>query len=161
MRRIAPVLMLLLCAAALAPLPATADVGQRALVQDDATLRIGGRTVRLFGVYIPDGSYTCETRLRPPRCASRAALALDFKIQGFVFCDYVGHNADGSRSAFCSVRCSGIGGRCREDLGAWLIGQGWAVAAPGAPFAYIVEERIARNRGFGIWGFQADSIVRR
>jgi len=158
MRRLATALIVF--AAALAPLPGAADVGERALVQDDASLRIAGQTVRLYGVYVPIGAYTCETRVRPTRCASRAALALDFKIQGFVFCDYLERYADGSRGALCAVRCSGVGGRCREDLGAWLIGQGWAVAAPGAPFEYFVQERIARSRGFGIWGFQVDSLIR-
>lgn len=149
----------LVLAAVLASPPAAAEVGERAWVADDGTLRIGGRPVRLYGVFIPQSAYSCDTRRRPTRCASRAALALDFKIRGFVFCNYLGRYRDGSRAAVCAVRCSGGGGRCREDLGAWLIGQGWAVAAPGAPFAYLVQERIARRRGFGIWGFQADSLV--
>jgi len=152
---------LILFVVAVAPLPGRAEVGERALVQDDASLKVSGQTVRLYGVYVPAGAYSCEARLRPTRCASRAALALDFKIQGFVFCDYLGRYADGSRAAICAVRCSGVGGRCREDLGAWLIAQGWAVAAPGAPFEYILQERIARGRGFGIWGFQADSVTLR
>lgn len=153
---------LFLLTVAAGSLPGAAEVGERALVQDDASLKVSGRTVRLYGVYVPaTGGYGCQTRIRPARCASRAALALDFKIQGFVFCDYLGYYADGSRAAFCAVRCSGVGGRCREDLGTWLIGQGWAVAAPGAPLEYQVQERIARRRGFGIWGFQVDSVVRR
>ena len=32
---------------------AVADIGARAIVQDDGTLKINGKTVRLYGVLIP------------------------------------------------------------------------------------------------------------
>ena len=117
---------------ALAPAAATAEPGRLAFVQKDASLRIGIRTVRLFGIYVPHTNRTCVTKIRPARCGSRAALALDFKVQGFVYCRYLGHNGDGSYSALCEVDCKTSPGRCREDLGAWMISEGWAVAAPGA-----------------------------
>ena len=136
------------------------DVGRIAIVQDDASLRVGTSTVRLYGIHIPTMGQTCNTRIRPIQCRTRAAAALAFKIQGFVYCRDVGRNADGSRAAFCTVDCKGKAGFCREDLGAWLIGQGWAVAAPGGPIEYEVQEKIARRRGLGVWGFQVDSITR-
>jgi endonuclease YncB( thermonuclease family) len=142
------------------PRPARADSGRIALVQEDASLRIGNRTVRLHGIHIPSTDRTCDSRFRPVRCGSRAALALDLRVQGFVYCRYLGRYSDGSYSAVCEVDCIRSSLYCREDLGAWLISQGWAVAAPGAPFDYVVRERIARTRGLGIWGFQADSITR-
>lgn len=46
-----------------------------------------------------------------------------------------------------------------EDLAAYLLEQGWAVALPYTPFEYHVLERIARHKGFGIWGFP-DTIIR-
>ena len=46
-------------------------------------------------------------------------------------------------------------------LGAYLIGEGLALALPNAPFAYHAEEKIARANGRGVWGFQVDSIRRR
>ena len=52
----------------------------------------------------------------------------------------------------CSIR--------RFDLGAYLIREVWAVALPEAPFQYHTLEKIARARGSGVWGFQADSIIR-
>jgi endonuclease YncB( thermonuclease family) len=141
------------------PRPASAETGQIALVQEDASLRIGSRTVRLQGIYIPFSDRTCDSRFRPVRCGSRAGLALDLRVQGFVYCRYLGRNRDGSYSAVCQADCIKSSGQCREDLGAWLISEGWAVAAPGAPFDYVVRERIARTRGRGIWGFQADSVT--
>ena len=145
---ILPALLLILL---LAPLPAAADVGERAKVQDDGTLRVNGRTVRLYGIHIPTIEYTCRRSIRPSRCAPRAVLQLDFKIRGFVYCDVVERFRDGSRSAVCRT------GPDREDLAAWLLTRGWAVALPGAPIEYVTLERFAQANGRGFWGFRADS----
>ncbi len=131
---------------------AVADIGARAIVQDDGTLKINGKTVRLYGVLIPTLGHTCRTNIRPPRCAPRAVLQLDFKVHGFVYCDEVQRFTDRSVSAICRV------GQKREDLAAWLLSQGWAVALPGAPFEYVTLERFAKANRRGFWGFQADSI---
>ena len=48
-----------------------------------------------------------------------------------------------------------------EDLSAYLLEQGWAVALPDAPFEYQTLEKIARSRGFGVWGTPVDNIQRR
>lgn len=122
-----------------------------ALVRDDATLEVAGRHLRLYGIYIPHTERFCESRIRPARCGSRAARALRFKVQGFVSCQLGGKYSDGSIAAYCQAD--------EEDLGAYLIERGWAVALPTAPFAYHVSERIARHRGFGVWGFRVDNIV--
>lgn len=137
---------------------ADADIVSYAIVQDDGSLRVRGRTIRLFGIYIPPTGRTCRTVVRPVRCGPRAVLALDFKISGFVHCEEKSTNADGSISAVCRVD----GGRSllspREDLGAWMLIQGWAVALPGAPFEYVTLEKIARAHHRGVWGFQVDSV---
>lgn len=122
-----------------------------AIVRDDATLEVAGRHLRLYGIYIPETERICEHRIQPVRCGSRAARALRFKIQGFVSCKLGGRYNDGSMAAYCRVG--------EQDLGAYLIERGWAVALPDAPFAYHVGERIARHRGFGIWGFNVDGIA--
>lgn len=122
-----------------------------ALIHDDATLQVAGRHLRLYGIHVPASERTCDHRIRPARCGSRAARALRFKIQGFVSCRLGGKFDDGSIAAYC--RADG------QDLGAYLIERGWAVALPDAPFAYHVSEKIARHRGFGVWGFSADRIT--
>ena len=158
--RLALASVLILSLLALSPSPAAmAQTGRLAFVNSDASLVVGGRHVRLYGIYVPFDQRTCDTRIRPTRCASRAALALDFKIQAFVHCRFLGRNADRSHAAFCSIACRAARRPCGEDLGGWLISQGWAVAAPGAPFDYVVRERIARERGRGVWGLQADSVT--
>jgi endonuclease YncB( thermonuclease family) len=143
----------------LAGAPAAADIESYAVVQDDGSLLIRGKTIRLSGVHLPSDATQCRTNIRPVRCASRAALALDFKIQGFVRCRDVRENADGSFDAYCSVNHSRFDDG--DDLGAYLIGQGLALATPDAPFAYHAQEKIARANGRGVWGFQVDSIRQR
>ena len=88
-----------LAALCLAAAPAVAEIESYAIVQDDASLRIRGKTIHLFGVHVPSDATQCRTVIRPARCASRAALALDFKIQSFVRCREVQENRDGSIDA--------------------------------------------------------------
>ena len=129
-----------------------------ALVQDDGSLKIKGKTVYLDGIYLPPTEHQCLSEMRPVRCAERAVLALEFRIQGFVHCFVRTVYEDGSRSATCYVDRSHFDEG--EDLSAYLIRKGWAVALPDAPFEYQALERIAREQGAGVWGFPADVIRR-
>lgn len=130
---------------------AAADMHGNALVRDDGSLKMGGQIIDLYGIYIPLTQTTCRSFLQTRRCASEAALALDFKIQGFVYCRPMGVNPDGSLSAVCYADYTSVS--MGEDLAAYLLEQGWAMALPSAPFEYHALERIARHRGFGLWGF--------
>lgn len=152
-------IVLIACALVAASAGARADIKSYAIVQDDASLLMRGKTIRLAGIYIPSTGQICNSNIRPVRCAPRAAQALEFIIRGFVHCQERGRFSDGSLSAFCWVgRSSFSEGR---DLGAYLISQGWAMARPDGPFEYQALEDIARSRGLGLWGFQADDIRRR
>jgi endonuclease YncB( thermonuclease family) len=123
---------------------ASAALVSYANVRPDATLLVGSRVVRLYGIYVPPMGRTCRTNLRPVKCGSNAALALDFKIRGFVHCQQVRKHRDRSITARCLNK--GV------DLGAYLIERGWAVALPNGPFEYQVLEKVARSRSMGIWG---------
>jgi endonuclease YncB( thermonuclease family) len=138
---------------------AAAVIESYAIVQDDATLRVRGQTIRLYGVYVADLRPFCDSTLRPARCQTRAAVALASRIQGFVRCVPQVRYDDRSIGAFCSVRGTGTPSQ-QIDLGGWLIEQGWAVALPQAPFAYHKLEEIAKANRRGVWGFQADRIIR-
>jgi endonuclease YncB( thermonuclease family) len=121
-----------------------------AIVEPDATLIVTGKRIVLDGVYVPESGRHCDTSVIPPRCGSRAALALDAKIQGFVACEPRAAARDGRTPALCRVgRTAFVEG---EDLGLYLIRLGLALATPAASFAYHAEERIARERGRGVWG---------
>jgi len=143
------IVLLLLCLSA-AMLPA-ADLEGFVFVNDDASLRLRGKTVHLYGIHVPPTDDSCRTFQRPMVCAPRAVLALEFNIGShFVGCDIQGKNEDGSLIGLCRVD--------ERDLSAQLLQQGWAVARPEAPFEYHTLEKLARNRGIGIWGIPIDRV---
>jgi endonuclease YncB( thermonuclease family) len=128
-----------------------------ASVQDDGRLQVGRYLVRLNGIYIPQTERTCRSWISPVRCADRAVLALDFKISGFVQCFPVARLRDGALDATCYVGRTAFDDG--EDLSAYLLRRGWALALPDAPFEYHALEKIARHRGLGVWGIPADRIL--
>jgi endonuclease YncB( thermonuclease family) len=137
----------------LGPTARAAALHSYAIVHDDGTLSVEGKTVRLFGIYIPPTGRDCRTFERPVRCGPRAVLALDFRARSFVHCERRGRDPDGTVVGLCRVDK----GRFREgeDLSAYLLARGWALALPDAPFEYHALERVARHRGVGIWGIPA------
>ena len=153
-------LLALLLALALSISPAAkaadADIVGAATVLSDGSLRVHNSRVRLYGIYIPPSGQQCATFISPARCGSRAALALDNRIQGFVFCHSVYGNSDGSVSAVCFNRRTFYD--AGEDLALFLVSRGLALALPGAPFEYVAFERVAQTRQLGIWGFSVDAI---
>jgi endonuclease YncB( thermonuclease family) len=145
-------IVLLLCLA----LPAAhgARFDGFAFVNDDGTLNVRNRTMRLYGILIPPTEESCYFFEKPAPCGPRAALALKFNIgTDFVHCNTRSRNTDGSYVAVCEAG--------DEDLAAELLRQGWAVALPDAPFEYQALEKIARNRGIGVWGLSVERGKRR
>lgn len=128
-----------------------------AFVRSDGSLWIKNRVVVLFGVYLPPTDRQCRSWVNPVRCDGRSVLALDDKARGFISCLSQGEDAEGRVHAICYV------GRTvfspGEDLGAYLVQWGWALALPNAPFEYRALERIAQTRGLGVWGYFVDSIT--
>ena len=135
------------------------ELNSYALVQDDASLLIEGKRVRLYGIYVPDTGRHCRSNIRPVQCGSRAVLALEFRIQGFVKCRPQTRNADNSLNAICYVDHGPFDEG--EDLAAYLLERGWALALPNAPFEYHAMERIARHNHRGVWGLTVDSVTDR
>lgn len=122
-----------------------------AIVRDDGMLSVGGRPVDLFGVHVPPTERACTIQERPIHCAPRAALELARKIgTRFVQCQELGV-ADGKTLAQCSVD--------GDDLGAWLLLEGWAVTTVEAPPLYGKYEEIARTRRRGLWGGPFDDLL--
>lgn len=153
-----PVLVLLLLLLAPGALTAQELVGL-AIVRSDGSLLIKEQVVRLDGIYLPPTDRQCRDWIRPVRCDSRAVLALDFKVKGFIHCFPQSENEDGSLNAVCFVNRTSFDPG--EDLAAYLLERGWAVALPNAPFEYHAIEKIALSRTVGIWGYQVDSIGKR
>ncbi len=135
--------------------PATArEIKSYAFVNEDASLRIKKKTIHLYGIHIPTTSKNCRTNQRPPVCGERAVLALEFKIQSFVRCEIISENPNGSLTGQCYANYSNFDEG--EDLSAYLLERGWAVALPDAPIEYQTLDRIAQSRGMGMWGIAID-----
>lgn len=148
-RRVKEAVLLAAIALAVPGAWAAEDISSFAFVEPDGSMRIAGNVIRLHGIFIPPTGETCHTFERPLRCGPRAALALEFKVSGdFVHCQPRQHDPDGGIRAVYTA-----GG---DDLGAWMLERGWAVATPDAPFEYTALERIARARGIGIWGIPVE-----
>ena len=123
----------------------SANFNSYAFVNDNGTLTMRNKVIRLYGIHIPETSRTCNSQIRPPRCGSRAQRALEVKlISGWPDCERIEVNQDRSITAQCHIKGT--------DLSAYLIERGWAVALPDAPIKYQTLERIARSRGIGVWG---------
>lgn len=128
-----------------------------AIVEDDGSLLIQGRRVHLFGIHMvdnADSSAQCQNNVRSESCVTRAVFALDSKVQGFLRCYTQTENEDKSLNSICYVGRSSF--EAGEDLGAYLIKEGWALALPAAPAEYHALERIARHHKRGVWGFPVD-----
>lgn len=116
-----------------------------ASVIDGDTIEIHGERIRLFGIDAPESGQPCQRADGSRwRCGQQAALALQEHIgQRPVAC--LQRNTDRYRRAVC--RCT-LGA---EDIGAWLVEQGWAVAYTRYSRDYLVQESSARSARRGVW----------
>jgi hypothetical protein len=120
-----------LLALALACLPVTpgalaqaADVHGLGRVREDGSLLVADTVVHLTGIYIPSLRRECRTT----GCMPQAVRTLRRKVGGFVHCAIAAERGDGSLEGFCSTAGRGVLDP-RTDLGAWLIEQGFGLAA--------------------------------
>jgi endonuclease YncB( thermonuclease family) len=126
------------------------DFSGSAFVDDDGVLHIHQRRVRLWGIVIPATREQCIDYIRPLECGPRAVLTLKEGITGFVRCQTIARNEDGSVSAQCFTGYGKFDDGI--DLAAYLLNRGWALTAPDAPSAYQALESVARQHGLGLWG---------
>src|SRR3954470_20577322 len=133
------------------PLPTWAAselIAGRAAVIDGDTLEIRGERIRLSGIDAPESGQTClDAKGQSYRCGQKAALVLDARIgAGVVTCERKGMDRYGRVVALCRV--------FGEDLGAWMVGLGWALASRAYSTRYVPAEELARSRGLGMWAGQ-------
>lgn len=142
----------LLCFAASGPWTCAAayELSGPAVVLAGDTLEVAGERVRLRGVDAPGLAQRCRRAAGIEwRCGLLARMKLDRRIDGrSVSCKGEERDGYGQRLATCRV-----GG---DALGAWLVEQGWALAAE--PL-HAEGEAAARAAGRGLWhdGFEPSS----
>ena len=124
--------------------PVRADVSGRARVIDGDSLKIGGTRVRLFGIDAPERGQSCQTGGELWICGGLARVRLEERISGRkVVCEEKDRDRYGRIVAVCRA-----GG---EDLNAWMVSEGWALAYRRYSEAYVDVEAGAKAARLGVW----------
>ena len=121
------------------------------LASDGDELLYQGVPVRLYGIHFPNQPGVCNETMNGCREMGLGALFDWLADSGPVTCDVLSVTSQGTQVA-----------RYRQgeiDLGAWLIGHGYAVADRRAGRGYLRDEQSARNEHAGLWG--SDSVLAR
>ena len=120
------------------------EVSGRASVIDGDTIEVGGERIRLHGIDAPEREQLCRAGGKNLRCGRQASRALADRVDGrLVVCEEQDRDRYGRILALC--RADG------QDLGAWLVFQGWALAYRRYSTAYVKEEATARAARRGLW----------
>ena len=131
-------------AAAVLASPGFAQFTGRVSVIDGDSLGMSRVQIRIFGIDAPESAQTCRAGGSRWRCGAQASRALSRRIAGrAVACVPKDRDRHGRIVAVCRAG--------REDLGAWMVANGWALAYRRHSKAYVDEERAARKGRRGIW----------
>lgn len=140
--RLAAVLALFLFAAT--TVPAAANITGPVRIIDGDTIDIEGQRIRLHGIDAPETFQTCVAGGETWPCGRDATTALsDFIGASPVRCDGQGTDKYGRTIAACTVR--------GEDVEAWMVANGWALAYRKYSLDYVAEEAIAQAAHAGLW----------
>ena len=110
-------------------------------VIDADTVDIDGVRFRLFGIDAPESAQSCRAWGRTWDCGAAATEALTSRAGG-MSCEGSGTDRYGRTIGVC-----GSGG---EDLNAWLVANGWALAYRRYSEDYVDEEEQARSNKRGM-----------
>jgi endonuclease YncB( thermonuclease family) len=141
------ILVLVWAATLVDELPAAAadDLVGHASVTDGDTIKINGERIRLVGIDAPEMHQSCkDVAGRNYDCGVVSAAQLRAHIASkSVSCRPEGTDRYGRTLAVCFVGS--------EDLNAWLVTEGLAVAYRHYSVAYVPQEDAARTAHRGLW----------
>ena len=124
--------------------PAISTITGTATVIDGDTIDIDGTRIRLHGIDAPESRQTCVAAGDVWRCGHQATLALaDFIGGSPVRCRKLDMDRYGRIVAACSVR--------GDDVEAWMVLSGWALAYRQYSPDYVGEEQAAQAARVGVW----------
>lgn len=120
------------------------QISGRARTIDGDTLDVGDIRVRLHGIDAVEKSQHCSGAFRQWPCGQQAASALTDRI-GASTIDCRSRDRD-KHDRIVAVCYAG-----REDLNAWMVSEGWAVAYTRYSSDYVEQEEEARTFKRNIW----------
>jgi len=120
------------------------EITGRAYVIDGDTLDISGTRIRLFGMDAVEPSQVCARPHEQWPCGQQAAAALKQRIGStMIQCSARDRDNYDRMLAVCDI--------AGEDLNAWMVRQGWAVAYTRYSKDYVEQEKEARAMKRNIW----------
>jgi endonuclease YncB( thermonuclease family) len=124
---------------------AAPDLTGRASVVDGDTIEIAGTRIRIHGVDAPESRQECTAQGKAWRCGQQAALELSaWLATATVTCSQVATD----RYKRIVARCQARG----QDIGSWLVGNGWALDWPQySRGEYRVQQEAAKAGRLGVW----------
>jgi endonuclease YncB( thermonuclease family) len=124
---------------------ASEAISGAARIVDGDTLAIGENKIRLEGIDAPETDQIClDARAAKWECGTVARDRLIKQIDGRpIECNPTGKDRYARTLAVCSV--------AGEDLNAWMVREGWALAFIRYSTAYVKEEDKARTAQRGLW----------
>ena len=137
-------LIVLCCAATVIAEDGALEFAGKMYATDGNTLYFQGKSVRLFGIDAPEPRQYCYFDERKWNCGRRAIQELRNMIMNLeVRCNEKHKDRHGRIVAVCSV--------AGEDLNAWMVANGWALANREESDEYVDEEEAASNASKGVW----------
>jgi endonuclease YncB( thermonuclease family) len=123
----------------------SSDLRGRPRIIDGDTIEIGSTRIRLYGIDAPESKQTCENPASQDyACGEKATTALaDHVGAAAISCEPRDIDRYGRTVAVCFLGS--------EDLDAWMVAQGWAVAYRHYSIDYVPQEEAAHAAHLGMW----------
>ena len=115
-------------------------------ILDGDTVEIAEQRIRIFGIDAPETEQLClDAAAQRSSCGVSARNALSSLGAGQPWsCTTVDLDQYGRLVARCQVT--------GQDVGRWMVAQGWALAFIRYSSAYVDDERASRSARRGLWG---------